>query len=598
MSLQNRPTARFRRPFAALAVLVLVTAAAPVHASGSAPIEPWVLAHTAGGHDAEFIVVLRDRADLGPAEALKTRAEKGRFVRDALYTKARASQAGLLEWLEARGLPHQSFYIVNAVLVQGAEADARAIAARPEVDHIEGNPVVHNAIDGADDAAPDVVLAPQAIEPGVTNIRAPEVWATGHTGQGVVVGGADTGVQWDHPALINHYRGWNGAVASHDYNWHDAIHSSAGPCGANSPFPCDDHNHGTHTIGTVCGADAGNINQIGVAPGAKFIACRNMDGGNGTPARYIECMEWCLAPYPVGGTTAQGDPAKAPDVTTNSWGCPASEGCGPATLQAAVEAQRAAGIMFVAAAGNSGPSCSTVSDPPAIYDAAYTVGAYNASTLAIAPFSSAGPVTVDGSNRPKPDITAPGQSVRSSVRGSTYATFSGTSMAAPHVAGAVALLWSAYPNMKNMIPQTEAILNAAAVDVPFSGCSSSGVPNNVWGWGRTDVKAAFDTGPLAVDPVNVSGGGVWLGPGVPNPALRSTQFRFRLDQPADVRLAIYTEAGQRVRTLVHAVFGAGEYVARWHGDAEGGRAVRPGLYFAQLETGGATASRKVIWLGR
>jgi len=149
-----------------------------------------------------------------------------------------------------------------------------------------------------------------------------------------------------------------------------------------------------------------------------------------------------------------------------------------------------------------------------------------------------------------------------------------------------------------MIPQTEAILNAAAVDVPFSGCSSSGVPNNVWGWGRTDVKAAFDTGPLAVDPVNVSGGGVWLGPGVPNPALRSTQFRFRLDQPADVRLAIYTEAGQRVRTLVHAVFGAGEYVARWHGDAEGGRAVRPGLYFAQLETGGATASRKVIWLGR
>ena len=97
-----------------------------------------------------------------------------------------------------------------------------------------------------------------------------------------------------------------------------------------------------------------------------------MDQGYGTPARYLECMEWFLAPYPVGGTPAQGDPTKAPDITTNSWGCPPSEGCGPATLQAAIEAQRAAGIMFVAAAGNSGPACSTVSDPPGIYDAAYT----------------------------------------------------------------------------------------------------------------------------------------------------------------------------------------------------------------------------------
>jgi len=80
--------------------------------------------------------------------------------------------------------------------------------------------------------------------------------------------------------------------------------------------------------------------------------------------------------------------------------------------------------------------------------------------------------------------------------------------------------------------------------------------------------------------------------------LRSTQLRFRLDRPADVRLAIYTEAGQRVRTVVHAVFGAGEYVARWNGDTDAGRAVRPGLYFAQLDTGEASTSRKLIWLGR
>src|SRR5262249_22234822 len=155
--------------------------------------------------------------------------------------------------------------------------------------------------------------------------------------------------------------------------------------------PCGDQNHGTHTIGTAVGADASNTNQIGVAPGAKWIACRNMDQGNGTPATYLECMEWFLAPYPIGGTPAHGDPSKAPAITTNSWVCPPSEGCMPATLQAAVEAQRAAGILFVASAGNAGPACGTVADPPSFYDAAYSVGAYSSANNVIASFSSRGP---------------------------------------------------------------------------------------------------------------------------------------------------------------------------------------------------------------
>jgi serine protease AprX len=110
-------------------------------------------------------------------------------------------------------------------------------------------------------------------------------------------------------------------------------------------IPCDDIGHGTHTIGTAAGDD-GTGNQIGMAPGAQWIGCRNMDQGNGTPARYIECMEWLLAPYPIGD--GQGDPLKAPDITSNSWVCPPSEGCSANTLQAAVEAQAAAGIMMVA----------------------------------------------------------------------------------------------------------------------------------------------------------------------------------------------------------------------------------------------------------
>src|SRR5207249_1060786 len=190
------------------------------------------------------------------------------------------------------------------------------------------------------------------------------------------------------------------------------------------------------------------------APGAKWIGCRNMDQGYGTPARYIECMEFFLAPYAVNGNPNQGDPLKAPDITSNSWVCPPSEGCSANTLQAAVEAQAAAGIMMVVAAGNSGSACSSVQDPPAIYAASYTVGALNTGTDNIAAFSSRGPVTIDGSNRIKPDITAPGTGTRSATNtgDNAYTTASGTSMATPHIAGAMALLWSARPEFRHDIP--------------------------------------------------------------------------------------------------------------------------------------------------
>lgn len=475
-------------------------------------VAPWVLERTANGATAEFLVVMNEQADLSGAEALKTKREKGRFVRDALWNKAQATQGEMLKALEARGVQYRSFYIVNMVLVKGDQSLALELAARPDVRRVDGNPVIHNVLPQPTeetDAGPRPD-APAAVEPGINHTRAPEVWAQGYTGQGVVVGAADTGYRWDHLALKNHYRGWNGAVANHNFNWHDSIHSGGGSCGANSVTPCDDNGHGTHTAGTAIGDD-GVVNQVGMAPGAKWIGCRNMDQGNGTPATYTECFEFFLAPYPVGGTPAQGDPDFAPDVTTNSWGCPPSEGCSASSLQAAVEAQRAAGIMTVVAAGNSGSSCSTVSDPPAIYDASYTVGALNTGTDNIASFSSRGPVTLDGSGRQKPDIAAPGTSTRSSTRTTTtsYGSLSGTSMATPHVAGAVALLWSVQPALRNNIDQTETILNNATFHIASATCSSSGgFPNNVFGYGRLDIKSAVDQGlRYAVRPFDFNGDG-------------------------------------------------------------------------------------------
>jgi subtilisin family serine protease len=469
----------------------------PAQTAAATKIAPWVMDHTANGQQAEFLVVLADQADLSPAAALPTKNEKSHYVRDALWNKSQATQGPILQWLRERGLEYQSFYITNAILVKGSREIAETLAARPDVARVEGNPHIQNSLPqpGPAAEAPSQPGAPATIEPGIAYTHAPDVWALGFNGQNIVVASADTGVRWTHNALKPHYRGWDGVTADHDFNWHDSIHSGGGVCGPNSPQPCDDYFHGSHTTGTAIGDDGGS-NQIGMAPGAKWIACRNMDVGVGTPARYIECMEFFLAPYPVGGDPSQGDPTKAPDITINSWGCPTSEGCSVNTLQAAVEAQAASGIMMVVAAGNSGSSCSTTIDPPSFYAASYTAGALNTGTDTIAFFSSRGPVTVDGSGRIKPDITAPGTSTRSASNSSDNAyTFSdGTSMATPHIAGAMALLWSAIPSLQNQIDASRAALNNAAHFISSTQCGTAGPPNNVYGWGRVDILAAVTSG--------------------------------------------------------------------------------------------------------
>ena len=455
--------------------------------AASAKLKPWVVEKTRDGAAAEFLIVLSRQADLSGAEEFPTKPEKGRFVFETLLDTARSTQGPLLDYLERNSIPHRSHYIVNLIWARGTQKTALDLAAFREVARIEGNPrIAHDLPSGSTARA-----GPLGVETSIAYVRAPEVWAAGHTGEGIVVGGQDTGYDWDHPALKGKYRGWNGETAVHDYHWHDSVHETGSSCGPDSPVPCDDYGHGTHTMGTILGDDGGG-NQIGVAPGATWIGCRNMNNGVGTPETYLECFEFFLAPYPVGGTPEQGDPDLAPDVTNNSWGCPGSEGCDADTLLLAVQAHRAAGIMTVSSAGNTGAACASVSSPPAIYDEAYAIGALGTGTDTIASFSSRGPVTADGSGRRKPDLSAPGTSIRSAAPGGGYQTMSGTSMASPHAAGAVALLWSARPELKNRIAATEAVLNGSAVPIFSSDCSSDRWPNNTYGCGRLDAKAAVD----------------------------------------------------------------------------------------------------------
>lgn len=437
----------------------------------------------------EFIVFMHEQADLSAARHLSSKEAKGRYAYRQLAQIARHTQRELLAQLRDSGAEHQSFWIANMIWVRGNRLVLETMASSPKVSAVFANPEL--ALEPIDSASLQP-HAPVTIEPNIDMIGAPDVWALGATGQGVVIGGQDTGYDWQHPALVDKYRGWSGSEADHNYNWHDAIHTGSGICGADASEPCDDHGHGTHTMGTMVGDDGG-ANQIGVAPGAKWIGCRNMDQGAGTPSTYSECFQWFVAPTNLDG--ANPDPARAPHVINNSWACPPSEDCmEPTILQEIVENVRAAGIVIVSSAGNSGPLCSSVRYPPAIYDATLSVGAVDNNDV-IAGFSSRGPVTVDESNRLKPDVVAPGVSVRSSFPGGGYGSLSGTSMAAPHVVGLVALLISADPALSGNVDALEAaIVQSAApltTEQECGGVPGSSIPNHTFGYGRIDALEAY-----------------------------------------------------------------------------------------------------------
>lgn len=449
----------------------------------------------------EVMVYFSSQADVSGVHLLRTKEEKGRFVFETLRAHTDRTQQRVVELLRSRQIPFQSFLINNSLRITADAALLNELAALDEIRLISVNSSVQFP-------APQQVTGSRALEWSLEHIGVPDVWALGYTGQGAVVGGQDTGYEWGHSALIGKYRGYNeeSGTADHNYNWHDAIHNAnpGNPCGSNSPEPCDDHNHGTHTMGTMVGDDGGD-NQIGLAPDAKWIGCRNMSAGVGTPATYLECFEWFLAPTDLNNENP--DPARAPHVINNSWSCPTFEGCDETNfedMRIAIENLRNAGIVVVVSAGNSGADCATVNAPPGMHGESFSVGATTSSDN-IAGFSSRGPVTVDGSNRMKPDISAPGVSIRSSIRNNGYGSSSGTSMAGPHVAGLVALIISANPDLAGEVQTIEDIIRQTAVprttDQECGGISGGNVPNNTYGYGRINALRAIEeaTGSLAAN---------------------------------------------------------------------------------------------------
>ncbi len=433
-----------------------------------------------GFHGDRLFVILNDQADLSSIRQITDIDERRMAAYQMLVQYANETQATLRNTFDNFGVEYTPYYLVNALEVRGGTLVRLYLSTRPEVERVIPSPRLR-PVDQEESSAlapTGFQTPPTGVQWNVSMIGADRVWEEfGVRGEGVVIGQSDSGADVNHPELQPTYRG-NGD--GDDYNWFDPWN------GRTSPY--DDGGHGTHTLGTIVGQ-----NGIGIAPGATWFACANLNRNLANPALYLDCMQFMLAPFPQNGDPlSDGDPTLAADVLNNSWGCPELEGCDPNALLDAANHLRDAGIFVVVSTGNDGPACSTVNAPLSLYDSVFSVGAIDQSGN-MAFFSSRGPVTADGSGRMKPDIAAPGVDILSSLPGGAYGSNSGTSMAGPHVAGAVALLWSADPSLVGDIDRTEQLLIEAAD--PYSGSTDTGcftgdIPNAAYGYGVLDVYEA------------------------------------------------------------------------------------------------------------
>ena len=431
-----------------------------------------------GFYGDRLFVILQDQVDLSSIRQIEDIDERRSAAYQILTQHANRTQADLRSAFDQVGVEYTPYYLVNAMEVQGGTLVRLYLAAHPEVDRVIPSPRLRPLEAGnlLFSMAGEASASP-GLQWNVSAIGADRVWEEfGVRGEGVVIGQSDSGADVEHAALQETYRG---NTSGHDYNWYDPWNFQ--------PSPYDVGGHGTHTLGTIVGQDG-----IGIAPGATWFACANLVRNLANPALYLDCMQFMLAPFPQGGDPlVDGDPTLAADVLNNSWGCPEIEGCDPNALLPAANHLRDAGIFVAVSAGNDGPACNTVADPLSLYDSVFSVGAIDRFGE-MAFFSSRGPVLADGSGRIKPDIVAPGVEILSALPGGFYGVNSGTSMAGPHVAGAVALLWSADPSLIGDIEGTEQLLIQAADPYTgdMSGCFVGEVPNAAYGYGLLDVYEA------------------------------------------------------------------------------------------------------------
>ncbi|MFN8423808.1 MAG: S8 family serine peptidase [Anaerolineae bacterium] len=496
--------------------------AAPARAAAPArraAVDPGLVAAVAAGRPVTALAVLRRQADVSGADRLADKRARGRFVYDRLVETAAVTQAPIRSLLARRGVSYTPYVIVNAVVFE-ADADARGgrragrcatVVSRYET--LQSGFLIAASLADIDALARErgvarILPAPNhrlLLANAVPHIGADQVASTlGLDGKDVTIGVIDTGIDYLHAAFGG--SGLSGAYTADDHakvepgtfptakvvGGYDFAGTRYGGSGAPTPDddPIDENGHGTHVAGIALGRQGSR--EIGVAPEAQWIACRIFAQDRGTTKAILDCLEWALAPTKRDGSDPRPD--RAPDIINASWGTFGRLFCdNPFPAEAAIRNLVAAGVLFVSAAGNDGPRCGSVCPPGSLADA-FTVGNYDDERRRMADTSSRGPSTAGGGERIKPDVAAPGENINSSVGTSQYSVMAGTSMAAPHVSGAAALLLSARPSLAGHPSQIRALLESTASALNADQCGPSGARafNNAAGHGVIDAAAAVD----------------------------------------------------------------------------------------------------------
>jgi uncharacterized repeat protein (TIGR01451 family) len=422
-------------------------------------IDPRLVKQLTASDDAvaPIIIEMAEKADLSAAKGQRSALSRRGAMVAELQATAERSQAGVMAAL-ANAAQQQvadnvrSLWIVNAVAARTGWQTVLTLAARDDVRLVRRDETINlpdaNYVEAGRVAG--------QIEWGVERVNAPAVWnALDIDGSGVVVANMDTGVDYLHPDLRTRYRGYTGGPALHHGNWYDAT-------GVGAVYPVDTNGHGSHTMGTIVGQ-----NGIGVAPGATWIAVRAFDSNGVAQESWLhDAFQWFLAPG--------GDPALAPHIVNNSW----SNNNGSLIIfEEDVQHLLDAGIIPIFSAGNNGPRTSTVGAPGS-YTISLAVGATDQADE-VAGFSGRGPSPW---GQLKPEVSAPGVAILSTLPGGGYGLSNGTSMAAPHIAGIAALIAQAAPTLS--YTDTVSLLKTSAI--PLGEVS----PNNNYGWGLVNAYAA------------------------------------------------------------------------------------------------------------
>jgi subtilisin family serine protease len=413
-------------------------------------------------------------------EKYSTNSERHRSGMTRLKGIAGQSQSDLLGSLNAMkniGLADniKSHWLINVITADITMSELTALAARNDVAEIFEIPKVE--LIEPEQELPSLAkpATPGGVESNIILIGAPAAWAKGYTGKGRIICSFDTGIEGNHPALHDSWKGLDGDSSA---AWFDPIGKLPYPHTFGS-YGSKTNTHGSHTMGIMLGHDDVTGDTIGVAPDAKWISAAVIDI---LGASIIDGFEW--AADPDGNPNTIDD---VPDVINHSWGINNSTiGCNDYFWEM-LDNTEALGIVNIFAAGNSGPTAYTIANPAnRAYDSldCFAIGSITGSSRVISSYSSHGPSDCD-SQTIKPNLVAPGDYIRSSIPAGGYSNMSGTSMAAPHVSGAVAILREAFPNAT-----VDEIKEALIKSTQRLGDPS---PNNTYGWGLINIGAAIDS---------------------------------------------------------------------------------------------------------